>query len=344
MQRGHEGLPPATSGPRDVLSVADSRELRIIHRVGQEIGAVLELDVLLERIVEIVRDVAGYYRVSLALPTEEGTLRVGATSAHGTPVEGSSGLAGNGIMEWVFAHGQPLIVPDVARDPRYVGKDPSVRSELTFPLSSRGRVIGVLDAESQSPSAFTQADLTLMSAVGSQLAASLEAAQMHDLMKREATRDPLTRLANRRVLLERIEQQMAHAERRSEAFSVVFLDVDQLKKVNDTHGHLAGDALLREVAAALIEAVRGEDLVARFGGDEFVVLLPATQASPAEVVGARIHDAIRRRRFLAGSQSMGVPGVSLGIATYPQHGRTAEQLLAAADMTLYRQKQAKRPA
>lgn len=345
LQEGHGASLPSGAGHRDVLSVADSRELRIIHRVGQEIGAVLELDVLLERIVDIVRDVAGYYRVSLVLPTEDGTLRVGASSGQMADVQDPDEVAGNGVTEWVFSHGQPLIVSDVTRDPRYVGKDPSVRSELAFPLTSRGRVIGVLDAESQSPDAFTQADLTLISAVGSQLAASLEAAQMHDLLKREATRDPLTHLANRRVLLERIEQQIAHAERRGEPFSLVFLDVDHLKTVNDTHGHLAGDALLREVASSLIEAVRGEDLVARFGGDEFVVLLPATHATPAAVVGVRIKEVIRRHRFLAGSQLITIPGVSLGIATYPVHGRTPEQLLAAADNTLYSEKkQRKTPA
>ncbi len=345
MKKGHEGLQPTIGGPRDVLTVADSRELRIIHRVGQEIGAVLDLDVLLERIVDIVRDVAGYYRVSLVLPTEDGRLGVGASSGPANPVQVQRRPASNGVTEWVFAHAQPLIIPDVSRDPRYTGTDASVRSELAFPLSSRGRVIGVLDAESQSPNAFTQADLTLMSAVGSQLAASLEAAQMHDLLKREATRDPLTRLANRRVLLERMEQQIAHAERHNEAFSVVFLDVDQLKAVNDTHGHMAGDALLREVATALIEAVRGEDLVARFGGDEFVVLLPATLAGPAEVVGARIKEAIRRHAFLAGSQLITIPGISLGIATYPGHGRTPEQLLASADTTLYgEKKRRKKPA
>jgi len=344
MVEGHGSLAPSSSRHRDVLSVADSRELRIVHRVAQEIGAVLELEVLLKRIVDIVRDVSGYDRVSLVLPTELGTLRVGASSAQSASVADPNEPATNGVTEWVFTHGQPLIVPDVTRDPRYVGKDPTVRSELAFPLGIRGRVIGVLDAESQSPDAFTQADITLMSAVGSQLAASMEAAQMHDLLKREATRDPLTRLANRRVLLERMEQQIAHAERRNEPFSVVFIDVDQLKTVNDTHGHLAGDALLREVAAALLEAVRGEDLVARFGGDEFVVLLPATQTDPAQVVGTRIKEAIRRHRFLAASQRTIIPGVSLGIATYPMHGSTPEQLLTAADKTLYAQKQRKRPA
>jgi len=344
MKTSHESLQPTSGRPRDILTVADSRELRIIHRVGQEIGAVLDLDVLLAHIVDIVRDVAGYYRVSLVLPTEDGRLTVGASSGQPTQVQHQS-QPSNGVTEWVFAHAQPLIIPDVTRDPRYAGTDSSVRSELAFPLSSRGRVIGVLDAENQAPDAFTQADLTLMSAVGSQLAASLEAAQMHDLLKREATRDPLTRLANRRVLLDRIEQQIAHAERHNEAFSVVFLDVDQLKTVNDTYGHMAGDALLREVASGLIEAVRGEDLVARFGGDEFVVLLPATLAGPAQVVGARIKDAIRRHPFLAGSQLITIPGISLGIATYPGHGRTPEQLLAAADTTLYTEKKLrKKPA
>jgi diguanylate cyclase (GGDEF)-like protein len=176
-------------------------------------------------------------------------------------------------------------------------------------------VVGVLNAESQQVDAFSAADVVLMSAVGSQLASSLEVAQLHDSLKREASHDPLTRLNNRRLFLERIQQEVARTATSGESFSIVFLDVDGLKRINDTYGHLAGDALLREVSNALTDAVRGEDVVARYGGDEFVVLLPATGASAAGVVAQRISDGIARHRFMAG-----------------------RELLEAADATLYRQK------
>ena len=223
-------------------------------------------------------------------------------------------------------------------DPRYIGLDHKVQSELAFPLISRGRTIGVLNAESEHPNAFSTADLALMAAVGSQLAACVEVAQLHDTLKREATHDPLTRLNNRRLFLDRIQTEIAAADAATGAFSVVFLDVDDLKVVNDSYGHLAGDALLREVANALTDAVRGEDVVARYGGDEFVVLLPGTPRAAATVVAQRITDGIARHRFMAGRQLMQIPGVSLGLATYPEDGGTADELLAAADVTLYEQK------
>lgn len=327
------------AGPRDVLTVADSRELRIIYRIAQETSSVLELDVLLRRIVDIIREVMGYYMVAVMLPVEgRPGLQVGAQSGYSMDITGRTLQPGEGVTGWVFEHGTPLVVPDVNADSRYIGLDPQVRSELAFPLISRGRLIGVLNAESDHPDAFTGADLGLMAAVGSQLAACVEVAQLHHTLKREATHDPLTRLSNRRLFLDRIAKEIARADAAKEAFSVVFLDVDDLKLVNDTYGHLAGDALLREVANALTDAVRGEDVVARYGGDEFVVLLPGTPRAAATVVAQRITEGIARHRFLAGRQLLQIPGVSLGIATFPEDGGTADDLLAVADVTLYEQK------
>ena len=328
---------PAT--PRDVLSVADSRELRIIYRIAQETTSVLDLDTLLGRIVTIIREVMGYYMVAILLPgSKAGELRVGAHSGYTVDITGLTISVDEGITGWVFARGEPKIVPDVRVEPRYVGVDDNVRSELAFPLISRGRVVGVLNAESQQTDAFSEADVALMSAVGSQLASSLEVAQLHDSLKREASHDPLTRLNNRRLFLERIQQAVDRSVASGDSFSIVFLDVDGLKRINDTYGHLAGDALLREVSNALTDAVRGEDVVARYGGDEFVVLLPATGAAAAAVVAQRISDGISRHRFMAGRDLLQIPGVSLGLATFPQDGTTAEDLLAVADATLYREK------
>ncbi len=331
--------PPPPAGPRDILSVADSRELRIIYRIAQETTAVLDLDTLLSRIVAIIREVMGYYMVSILLPTDKaGELRVGAHSGYATDITGLTIPVDQGITGWVYTRGVAQIIPDVQGEPRYIGLDDQVRSELAFPLISRGHVVGVLNAESQHADAFSEADVALMSAVGSQLASSLEVAQLHDSLKREASHDPLTRLNNRRLFLERIDQQINQATGGGESFSILFLDVDQLKRINDTYGHLAGDALLREVSNALLDAVRGEDVVARYGGDEFVVLLPATGAPAAVIVAQRVSDGIARHRFMAGRDLLQIPGVSLGVATFPQDGATAEELLAAADATLYRQK------
>ncbi|HEY4845878.1 MAG TPA: diguanylate cyclase [Candidatus Dormibacteraeota bacterium] len=327
------------TAPRDILSVADSRELRIIYRIAQETTAVLDLDTLLTRIVTIIREVMGYYMVSILLPANQATeLRVGAHSGYAVDITGLTIPIAQGITGWVYTHGVPQIIPAVQADPRYIGLDDQVHSELAFPLMSRGRVVGVLNAESQQADAFSEADVALMSAVGSQLASCLEVAQLHDTLKREASHDPLTRLNNRRHFLERIELQIMQATSTGESFSLVFLDVDDLKRINDTYGHLAGDALLREVSNALMDAVRGEDVVARYGGDEFVVLLPTTAAAAAASVAQRISDGIARHRFMAGRELLQIPGVSFGLATFPKDGATAEELLASADATLYQHK------
>jgi diguanylate cyclase (GGDEF)-like protein len=327
------------TGPKDILSVADSRELRIIYRIAQETTAVLDLDTLLTRIVTIIREVMGYYMVSILLPVNNAVeLRVGAHSGYAIDITGLTIPIAHGITGWVYTHAIPQIIADVRTENRYVGIDDEIQSELAFPLVSRGRVVGVLNAESQQADAFSEADVALMSAVGSQLASCLEVAQLHDTLKREASHDPLTRLNNRRHFLERIQQEIARATSTGESFAVVFLDVDELKRINDTYGHLAGDALLREVSNALMDAVRGEDVVARYGGDEFVVLLPATRPAAAASVAQRISDGIARHRFMAGRELLQIPGVSLGLATFPEDGSTAEDLLASADATLYRQK------
>jgi diguanylate cyclase (GGDEF)-like protein len=329
----------APSAGKDILSVADSRELRIIYRIAQESTAVLDLATLLDRIVKIIRDVMGYYMVSILLPTDKlSQLRVGAHSGYARDITGMTIPMREGITGWVFAHGTPQLVPDVRADSRYVGLDQQVRSELAFPLISHGRVVGVLNAESDQLDAFSETDLALMTAVGSQLASNLEVAQLHDTLKREASHDPLTRLFNRRLFVERLEQEISRAQADGGRFSILFLDVDSLKRINDTYGHLAGDALLREVANALMDAVRGEDVVARYGGDEFIVLLPATAAPAAASVAQRIAEGIARHRFMAGRELLEIPGVSLGVATFPDDGRTTDQLVAAADATLYRQK------
>src|SRR5256714_4016652 len=331
--------PPAPRGPRDIPSVADSRELRIIYRIAQETTSVLDLETLLGRIVTIIREVMGYYMVAIVLPgSKTGELRVGAHSGYAVDITGLIISADEGITGWVYTHGVAKIVPDVKAEPRYIGVDDKVRSELAFPLISRGEVVGVRNAESQQADAFSEADVALMSAVGSQLASALEVAQLHDTLKREASHDPLTRLNNRRLFLERIQHEIARTSAAGDSFSIVFLDVDGLKRINDTYGHLAGGALLREVSNALTDAVRGEDVVARYGGDELVVLLPANGAAAVAVVARRISDGIAGHRFMAGRDLLQIPGVSLGTATFPQDGATAEALLEAADATLYRQK------
>jgi len=166
----------------------------------------------------------------------------------------------------VFTHRQGQIVDDVRADPRYIG-DPRVRSELIVPLVSRGQAVGVL-VLSHPPWRFSKRDLTLMETVGAQIAAQIEVAELHERLKRAANTDALTGSTTTRYFYDRLEEEVARAERRQSALAVAFFDIDELKKVNDTYGHLAGNEVLKMLGQTITERVRTEDVPARYGGDD----------------------------------------------------------------------------
>ena len=156
--------------------------------------------------------------------------------------------------------------------------------------------------------------------------------------RRMASDDPLTGLLNRRLLVERLDAEVARSTRHGHAFCVVLCDIDGLKAVNDASGHLVGDEILRITAAGLREASRAADIVARFGGDEFVLLLPTTTGLQGQVLVARALTKLREATYTWGGRDLPLPRVSMGLATFPDDGLTADTLIAAADARMYADK------
>jgi diguanylate cyclase (GGDEF)-like protein len=176
-------------------------------------------------------------------------------------------------------------------------------------------------------------------------------------LERRATRDTMTGLYNHEYFLERLEQEVHRARRRDEALSLLMIDVDLLKHVNDTYGHTSGDVLLLAVAEALRSSMRDTDLVCRYGGDEFTVILPNTNRAPAEALVERIQAALDQPIALQlelfpeaplgdeaapAAQRILQPSASIGIACYPDEAHTAQALIAQADTAMYRVKQNRR--
>ena len=189
------------------------------------------------------------------------------------------------------------------------------------------------------PPPLMPAALVVPTSVGILLALRSRLERERDAMRRFALRDPLTGLANRRALDERLGYEIARHTRHGESFAVLALDLDGFKAVNDRFGHDAGDDLLREAAAALVEVVRAQDTVVRLGGDEFCVLAPQTGQASADHLTARVRDA------LAGVTA-GLSGLSasIGTAVFPSDGTTPEALLAVADLAALEAKRRLRSA
>jgi diguanylate cyclase (GGDEF)-like protein/PAS domain S-box-containing protein len=210
---------------------------------------------------------------------------------------------------------------------------------LGVPLSSSTGVIGALVVKSRSAQAhYTAADIELLKFVSTQVAAAIERKQAEARLQHMARHDPLTDLPNRSLILDRLTTALARARRDRTRLSLLYLDLDTFKHVNDSFGHTAGDSLLQEVARRLKCCVRESDTVGRMGGDEFVVLLGGIH-SPEQVslVAEKIRLALCQPFDLAGRPLAISP--SIGIAHHPEHGDDGEQLIRRADEAMYAAKQ-----
>ena len=210
-----------------------------------------------------------------------------------------------------------------------------IKSAMAIPLVAHGEVIGTLSVYSAEPRRFSSDTRRLFRLYAAQAGLAIANAQLLSETHRLARDDDLTAVMNRRSLMARLDGELHGALRHGDILAVVLCDVDGLKNVNDTAGHLAGNEVLVKVAAVMRETVRAEDVVARFGGDEFVILLPRTGLLPAQALVGRMAGRLREETYhWAGAEHL-VPRVSFGIAWFPEDGRTADSLIAVADERMY---------
>jgi diguanylate cyclase (GGDEF)-like protein len=243
--------------------------------------------------------------------------------------------------QWVMRHGSELLSGDLAKDS---GKQGASGSAIAFPLVCRNRTIGVLVGLDPAPSsAVPSLSPALSLAFRSVLeppAIALDNALALQRAEAVSVTDDLTGLYNSRYLNLVLRRESKRASRSGRPLSLLFLDLDGFKQVNDTHGHLAGSKALVEAAAIIRGSARETDVAARFGGDEFSVILPDTGRDGALSVAERIRDRINACRFLESDGLSIHLTASIGVATLPDVAASAEELLRAADVAMYRVKDA----
>jgi diguanylate cyclase (GGDEF)-like protein len=210
---------------------------------------------------------------------------------------------------------------------------------LCIPILAQGEALGVLHFQAtEEVFVLDDAELSLKTTFAGQVGLSVANIRLREALRNQSIKDPLTGLYNRRYLTEMLEREIRRAVRAEQSLGVLMLDLDHFKKFNDTYGHEAGDTVLREMAAFLSKSIRVEDVVCRFGGEEFVVILPTADLTAAHARAERIRSKLRERTVLHQGQSLGMITISEGVATLPQHGTSPKDLSEAADAALYRAK------
>ncbi|CAN5596054.1 hypothetical protein BH20CHL6_BH20CHL6_17310 [soil metagenome] len=258
-----------------------------------------------------------------------------ARGVHADVYMGRSLADDAGLPGWVLAHGQGALVEDQRADPRvaHLADLGATRGSLiVVPLRGRDGVAGVLTLERLRESApFTDEEFELVTLFAGQASIAMQNAKEHHAVEVRAQTDALTGLKNYGSL----QEHLALSVERREPFSLLMLDLDHFKSYNDRCGHPAGDELLRSIAMGLVAASRDGDAVFRYGGDEFALLLPATDRVGAARVAARVHEAIAASRGLMAGGDAPPVTCSLGIAAFPIDGADREALLLAADRACY---------
>jgi len=240
---------------------------------------------------------------------------------------------------WGLRTGHPHLVPEGDSTAR-CGHAAGVKNTyLCIPILAQGETLGVVhfQATDEVPN-LDSSELSFKTTFAGQVGLSLANIRLREALRTQSIRDPLTGLYNRRYLEETLDREVRRAGRAGQSLGLLMIDLDHFKNFNDTHGHDAGDAVLRETAAYLAAGIRAEDFVCRFGGEEFVVILPTADVEASRARAERLRSKLRDLPVMHQSKTLGRVTISVGVGAFPQHGTSPKELMASADAALYEAK------
>jgi len=317
-------------------------QLQAINAIAQQTTAVMEIDDLLERVCLLILQFFPCDHVSLLLlESDRLTLRSQKGKLTSCFELGESMAKEGGLAGRCLARGKGIVESDVRNASYYVPGIVETTSEMCLPLISFGQTIGVLALDSASANAFGEVDLQPLESVADICANAIQNARHYAGVKQLAYLDGVTGVFNRRHFELRICDEIHRAERYGSTFSIIMIDIDHFKRVNDDFGHLLGDEVLRQVSNILAQQVRKSDIVCRYGGEEFAIIVPETTAVNAAKLAEKLRATVAAWFF------PGVPRpvtISAGVAAAHEHGLSRDQIVKAADEALYAAKQAGRNA
>lgn len=328
------------------------QELSFFQAVSSYLTSSLELGEILGRIMEKMKAMIKAESWSVLLVDQEtGELVFEKTNTRKTKELQKIRLKlGEGIAGWVAREAVPVVVPDVSKDERFTGKiDKAIlfktKSLMCVPMTIKDQVLGVLEFVNKTTGEpFGREDLDLLLRLVDVTAVAVERTSLYQKMTELALTDDLTKLFNSRYLNRTIEIEIQRSTRYKTSVSLIFMDIDYFKRINDHYGHLIGSKVLVEMGQLLLKSLRSVDIVARYGGDEFVVVLPQTTPNAAALIAERMRKSIEQNTFLKKEGYALKLTASFGVASYPESARSKEELVKIADEAMYKVKHQTRNA
>jgi len=327
-----------------VTRLEESRDelRRNLDRLGETLRSTHDLDAMLGVIVDTAAGTLHASAGAMFLLSPSGKrLRLQAVFGYEPPPVSEMRL-GQGIAGRA-AEGRPILVPSRLEEaPERAPAEPVARTAVAVPLVRGASTIGVLALYGRTlPEPFNEDDAATLTSFGGQASVAIENVLLHQEAERLSLTDGLTGVWNRRYLQLQLQKEIDRANRFARPLSLLVVDIDRFKQANDEYGHLVGDEVLVEVVRRLVDSTRTNiDVVARFGGEEFVAVLPETPREGARVVAEKVRQAISLRPIKAEGVQGGLHvTVSVGVASYPEDGSSADALMRAADRAMYRAKE-----
>ena len=321
------------------------KDLKVFHDVARALTSSLDLDTILNTIMRQMEQFFEPESWSLLIMDEEQGNLYYAVAAGQSPCDHNLRVPlGEGVAGWVALHGEQVIVAEPSygngADRRFTlsRRDPAasaVQSIICMPLRWQDRTLGVIELLNYRVSNLTDETMAFLNVLCDYAAIAIQNVRAVERIQELTITDDCTGLFNSRHLFSVLESELERSRRFNHPFSLIFIDLDHFKTVNDVHGHLTGSRLLAEIAKTIKHNVRGIDSAFRYGGDEFIVLLPQTGKDAALEVTQRLLHALRSTRYLSSEGLDLQVAASFGIASYPEDGDSAQKIIAAADEMMY---------
>lgn len=316
------------------------KDLVIFHNLARALTSSLDLEGVLHAIMDQMRNFFEPETWSLMIvdePRQELYYAV-AAGAREDDLRRMRVKLGEGIAGWVALHGESVIVPDIpTEDPRF--QTPAsrlrIKSAICMPLRSRQKTLGVIQLFNCRLETMTDYTISFLHILCDYAAIAIENARAMERIQALTITDDCTGLYNQRRLHHVLEEEVERGHRSGSRFSLVFIDLDHFKRVNDQHGHLIGSRLLSEVGDLLKSSIGPKDLAFRYGGDEFILLLAGTGRSQAEQKARELHQVLRGHTFRLGDSLQLKIRASFGVASFPEDGQTGQEIIRAADAMMY---------